>query len=55
VYDDNGAYVESLHPGYGWGNLSYAGTAPDIGAHESNGENPTPLSGPNIRINPTNR
>ena len=55
VYDTLGAYVESLYPGYGWGNLSYAGAAPDIGAHEFDGENPAPLSGPNIRIFPLNR
>lgn len=46
VDDANGAYVESMHPGYGWGNLDYLGTAPDIGAHESDGENPAPLSAP---------
>ena len=47
VQDPNGSYVEELFPGQGWGNLGYLGTAPDIGAHESNGENPAPLSAPN--------
>jgi len=55
VYDDIGASVESLHSGYGWGNLSYANGIPDIGAHEFEGENPAPLSGPNISISPTNQ
>ncbi len=55
VYDEIGAYVESLYPGYGWGNLTDVGLAPDIGAFEFDGENPAPLSGPFIRISPTNR
>jgi len=50
VNDTIGPYVESMSPGYGWGNLSYLGGAPDIGAHESSNEDPAPLSSPNIRI-----
>jgi hypothetical protein len=46
VQDPNGAYVENLFPGYGWDDLGYLGSAPDVGAHESNGENPAPLSAP---------
>jgi hypothetical protein len=46
INDYVGAYVNSLYPGYGWGNLTYRGTAPDIGAYEVNGENPSPLSSP---------
>ena len=55
VYDEIGAYVASLNPEFGWGNLTYAGSAPDIGAYELDGENPAPLSGPFIRISPTSR
>jgi hypothetical protein len=55
VYDEIGAYVESLHPGFGWGNLTYVGSAPDMGAHESGSEDEAPLSGPNISIRPYNR
>jgi len=56
VYDENGAYVESLHPGYGWLSLTYMNDAPDMGAHESDGEeHPAPYSGRDIRISPTNR
>jgi hypothetical protein len=55
VNDEIGAYVQSLYPGYGWGNLSYSGSAPDIGAYEFNGENPAPPSAPHIRISPANR
>ena len=46
INDTVGAYVNSLYPGYGWGNLSYSDARPDIGASESNGENPAPLSPP---------
>lgn len=46
VNDYIGAYVNSLYPGYGWGNLTYRDAAPDIGAYEVNGENPSPLSNP---------
>ncbi len=46
VDETNGAYVESLHPGYGWAGLDYSGTAPDIGAYETDLENPAPLSTP---------
>jgi hypothetical protein len=46
INDTIGAYVNSLYPGYGWGNLSYSDARPDIGAAESNGENPAPLSPP---------
>ena len=35
VDDFNGAYVESLCAGCGWGNLDFQGDAPDIGAIES--------------------
>jgi hypothetical protein len=52
VDDAIGAYVESMSPGYGWGNLSYRGGAPDIGAHESSNEDPAPLSSPDIIIRP---
>lgn len=46
VNDTNGEYVESLYPGYGWGGLGHLGTNPDIGAFESDGENPAPLTAP---------
>lgn len=46
VNDFTGAYVNSLYPGYGWGNLTHIGTAPDIGAFEANGENPSTISRP---------
>ena len=56
IDDYNGAHVESLFPGEGWGNLTYLGTAPDIGAHESDGSNPAPLSAPNQnRLQPAPR
>jgi hypothetical protein len=54
VNDNLGAYVESLYPGYGWSNRPYGGAAPDMGAYEFNGEDPSPLSGPNINILPGN-
>ena len=53
VSDANGATVQGLYPGYGWGTLPYSGTAPDMGAYEFGGENPAPLSGPNINILPS--
>jgi hypothetical protein len=34
INDTIGAHVNSLYPGYGWGNLTYYGSAPDIGADE---------------------
>lgn len=46
IRDTNGSYVESLYPGYGWRDLSFAGTAPDIGAHEYTSEDPAPFLGP---------
>ena len=55
VYDELGAYVESLYPGHGWGNLTYIGSAPDMGAHELGSENETPLGAPYINIQPTTR
>jgi parallel beta-helix repeat protein len=46
VNDYNGAAVTAVAPAYGWGNLTYAGSAPDIGAYEWGGENPSPPSVP---------
>jgi hypothetical protein len=34
VDDTIGAYIESKYPGYGWDNLDYIGSAPDIGSYE---------------------
>jgi parallel beta-helix repeat protein len=42
IVDPNGSFMRDNYPGYGWGNLGYAGVAPDIGAYEFNGENPAP-------------
>jgi hypothetical protein len=53
VSDANGATVQTMYPGYGWGTLPYSGAAPDMGAYEFGGENPMPLSGPNINILPS--
>jgi len=55
VNDAIGAYVESQYPGYGWRNLGYAGSVPDIGAFEVGGEAPAPPIAPHLRISPTNR
>lgn len=52
VVDSNGIKVEAAAPGYGWGNLTHAGSAPDIGAYEYNGENPSPLSAPPLSCVP---
>jgi hypothetical protein len=46
VNDVIGAYVNSLYPGYGWGNITYRGNAPNIGAYESLGEAPAPVIAP---------
>jgi hypothetical protein len=46
VNETNGAYVNAQHPGFGWADLEYLGTAPDIGAYETDVENPAPLSIP---------
>ncbi len=53
VDDVIGTEVQTLYPGYGWGNLGYSGTAPDIGAFEFGGENNVPLSGPHINVSPS--
>jgi hypothetical protein len=55
VIDSNGMYVESMYPGFGWAGLSYQGTAPDIGAYEVNGENPSPLIAPPLSSFPGSR
>lgn len=55
VVDSNGIYVETNYPGYGWGNLRYEGSAPDIGAYEVNGENPTPPMAPVLSSSPTRK
>lgn len=53
VVDDwIGAYVESLHPGYGWGNRSYVGAAPDIGAYEHGEDVTGPPGPPSLEIHP---
>lgn len=52
VDDWIGAYVESRYPGYGWGNRSYSGARPDIGAHEYSLETTWPLPPP-VRIEHT--
>jgi len=46
VVDSNGIKVQAVAPGYGWGNLTHSGFAPDIGAYEWGGENPSPPSVP---------
>jgi hypothetical protein len=52
VDDYIGAYVRSLNANYGWRNLAYGGVQPDIGAHEFNAENPSPIAIPQITIRP---
>ena len=52
VDDWIGAYVESLYPGYGWGNRAYAGATPDIGAYEYNQEPTGPPGPPTLEIHP---
>jgi len=46
VVDSNGIKVEAVAHGYGWKSLSHNGPAPDIGAYEYGGENPSPPSAP---------
>jgi hypothetical protein len=53
IHDNIGAHVRSLYPDYGWGDLIYLGSAPDIGANEF-GESEVPLSAPYISIEATN-
>ena len=55
VNDWIGAYVESRYPGYGWGNRSYVGTAPDIGAFEYGEEQSGPPGPPGLSIHPGNQ
>jgi hypothetical protein len=55
VVDSNGIAAEAVAPGYGWSNLTYGGVAPDIGAYEFNGENPSPLKTPVLSDFPTRK
>lgn len=53
VIDSNGIWMRANGLGYSWSNLSYSGSAPDIGAYEVNGENPTPPMAPVLSGSPT--
>ena len=55
VVDSNGIVAEAAAPGYGWGNLTHSGAAPDIGAYEFNGENPSPPTKPPLSSFPGKR
>jgi hypothetical protein len=55
VVDSNGIAAGQVAPGYGWGSLTFTGTAPDIGAYEFNGENPSPPTKPPLSSFPGKR
>jgi parallel beta-helix repeat protein len=55
VVDSNGIWMRANAAGYSWSDLSFIGSAPDIGAHEFNGENPSPLSTPPLSSFPTKK
>jgi hypothetical protein len=55
VVDSNGIWMRANAAGYSWSDLSYIGSAPDIGAHEFNGESPSPLSRPPLSSFPTKK
>jgi len=52
IIDANGPYAEANCPGYGWGNLSFQGPAPDIGANEQGYEPQGPPVPPALSCNP---
>jgi hypothetical protein len=52
VQDPNGEYVRSINARWGWYDLSYAGSAPDIGAYERPGQSGAPPSPPTLTSRP---
>jgi hypothetical protein len=55
VNDYIGAFVRSIDAAYGWSNLGYRGSRPDIGAFEYDSENPASPTAPQASIHPTTR